>query len=351
MMLNIRLKVFLLSNLILGLTLTIFHPAFAEDPVQKKQEIEKIQQQISIIDKQITTVEEEMVSLSGRLDGLKKEIEVSKKKLDKVQYEIKQREDILRKRIRQLYLQDRQYGIFILLDSNGFWDFINRIKFLTFITKAEAKNIEELKELRKKENDLLMILTNSKKKTESYLTVYQQKKLQLKALKESLQDTLERAKREYSIMLSPKGLRRYYSSRGYITKNGGYRPDQLVPKKFVKVSPYAEAFITSERMPDEYVSSSRSWSCYASWYGNEFHGRRTASGEIFNQWDFTVAHRSLPFGTFVLIRRGDRAIVAKVTDRGPFIPGREFDLSRACAEALGFSGVAKIEVEIIFPKR
>ncbi|MCX7831761.1 MAG: septal ring lytic transglycosylase RlpA family protein [Actinobacteria bacterium] len=349
-MLNKRLKVFLLSTLILGLTLTVTHPSFATDPIQKKQEIEKLQQQISDVDKQITSIEEEMVSLSGRLEGLKKEINVSQEKLKKVQEEIKQREDILRKRIKQLYLQDRQYGIIILLDSEGFWDFINRIKFLTFISKAEAKNIDELKNLRRKENELLLVLNDSKKKTESYLAVYEQKKLQLKSLKESLQDTLKRAKREYSIMLSPKGIRKY-ASRGYIVRGGGYRPDELVPKKFVRVSPYDEAFLTSERMPEEYESSGKSWSCYASWYGNEFHGRRTASGEIFNQWDFTVAHRSLPFGTFVLIRRGDRAIVAKVTDRGPFIPGREFDLSRACAEALGFSGVAKIEVEIIFPKR
>lgn len=348
-MLKKRLILITLIISTFSLTLAYPLPSLAQDPVQKKQEIESLKKQISSVDEQIRALEEEMISLNGRIAGLKQQIRKEQQNLKQVQYEIKQRERLLKERIKQLYIQDRDYGIAVILNSDGFWDLVRRVRVLNFITRAEAENIEELKKARVKEKELIYILEQDKAKAETYMQVFEQKKATLMQLKEELNRALKRANLEYQMMLAPSGIRKY-ASRGYITRGGGYLRGQIVPKKFVRVLPYGEVFLTSQRMPDAYEASGKKWTCYASWYGNEFHGRRTASGEIFNQWDYTVAHRTLPFGTFVLIRRGDRAVVAKVTDRGPFIPGREFDLSRACAEALGFSGVAKIEVEIIFPK-
>ncbi|MCC2676107.1 MAG: hypothetical protein K0R58_3054 [Ramlibacter sp.] len=74
----------------------------------------------------------------------------------------------------------------------------------------------------------------------------------------------------------------------------------------------------------------------ASWYGQRFHGRRTASGERFDMNDLTAAHRTLPFGTLVRVRNtaNGREVVVRINDRGPWIPGRIIDLSRAAAAAL-----------------
>lgn len=82
----------------------------------------------------------------------------------------------------------------------------------------------------------------------------------------------------------------------------------------------------------------------ASWYGNEHHGRTTASGERFDQNAMTAAHRSLPFGTMVTVTLGDRSVRVRINDRGPFIAGRIIDLSRAAAERLGMvqRGVAPV---------
>lgn len=89
----------------------------------------------------------------------------------------------------------------------------------------------------------------------------------------------------------------------------------------------------------------------ASWYGGQFHGRRTSSGEIFNGNGLTAAHRSLPFGTRVKVTNlaNGRAIVVRVTDRGPFVGGRILDVSRGAAAALGMiqSGVAKVKVDVL----
>jgi rare lipoprotein A len=73
----------------------------------------------------------------------------------------------------------------------------------------------------------------------------------------------------------------------------------------------------------------------ASWYGEEFHGRITASGEVFNQNDFTAAHRSFPFGTELIVTYNDKSVRVRINDRGPYKKGRKLDLSKAAADALG----------------
>lgn len=339
-------KILILS---LALTLLLPYPAFSTDPLKKKKEIEDLKTQIAAVQKNIEDTEAEIQVINGRIQGLDKELKDQEKRLAELEKRIKEREQYLRERVKMLYIEDASYSLKMVLDSEGILDFFRRIRFLMYISQSDAETIAMLKKEKAEARELISMIEMNREKNEWYVKSLEEKVAELKNMKKSLDSMLKRAQREYRMMLTPSSLRKV-SSRGYIKRGGGYPASVMPPRKYVSVSPYGGGFLTSERMPSNYEASGEKWSCYASWYGNEFHGRRTASGEIFNQWDFTVAHRSLPFGTFVLIRRGDRAIVAKVTDRGPFIPGREFDLSRACAESLGFSGVAKIEVEIIFPK-
>ena len=89
----------------------------------------------------------------------------------------------------------------------------------------------------------------------------------------------------------------------------------------------------------------------ASWYGDEFAGRPTASGEIFDPNQITAAHRTLPMPSIVRITNLDngRALAVRVNDRGPFAHGRIIDVSRRTAQLLGFhaQGTAKVRVEIL----
>ncbi|MDR1900398.1 MAG: septal ring lytic transglycosylase RlpA family protein, partial [Treponema sp.] len=89
----------------------------------------------------------------------------------------------------------------------------------------------------------------------------------------------------------------------------------------------------------------------ASWYGPEFDGRPTASGEIFNSGAFTAAHPSLPFGTVLTItnRHNNKQVTVRVNDRGPFVSARIIDLSRAAAEQLDMiaTGTAPVTVESV----
>ena len=86
----------------------------------------------------------------------------------------------------------------------------------------------------------------------------------------------------------------------------------------------------------------------ASWYGEPFHGRRTASGETFNMNELTAAHKTLPFGTRVRVRHATtgKEVTVRINDRGPFTKGRVIDLSRAAAAAIGLiqTGVGPVLV-------
>lgn len=90
---------------------------------------------------------------------------------------------------------------------------------------------------------------------------------------------------------------------------------------------------------------------FASFYGSELHGRRTASGVPFDMYAFTAAHRTLPFGTRVKVTylATGKSIVVEINDRGPFVPGRIIDLSAAAAKAIGLyaNGVGKVRIEIV----
>src|SRR6185369_14862338 len=89
----------------------------------------------------------------------------------------------------------------------------------------------------------------------------------------------------------------------------------------------------------------------ASWYGPGFHGKRTANGEVYDQYELTAAHQTLPLGTRVMVTSltNGRAVEVRVNDRGPFVGGRVIDLSYAAASVIGMigPGVMPVRVEIL----
>lgn len=88
----------------------------------------------------------------------------------------------------------------------------------------------------------------------------------------------------------------------------------------------------------------------ASWYGPGFHGRRASSGATFDANQLTAASRVLPFGTLLKVSFRGKAAVVVITDRGPYVPPRVLDLSRAAAEAIGMTGVQEVRMEVVVPK-
>jgi rare lipoprotein A len=92
----------------------------------------------------------------------------------------------------------------------------------------------------------------------------------------------------------------------------------------------------------------------ASWYGQIFDGKPTASGEPYDMYDMTAAHLRLPMGSFVRVTnlRNGRAVVVRVNDRGPIVPGRIIDLSYGAAQALQFKqrGLQRVRLDLVNPR-
>src|SRR3984957_1727983 len=109
----------------------------------------------------------------------------------------------------------------------------------------------------------------------------------------------------------------------------------------------AEVGVKQKRRPPYQVGT-------ASWYGEYFEGRATASGEPFNMYDLTAAHPTLPLGSWVRVTNlsNGRKVSVRINDRGPIVPGRIIDLSYGAAEVLHFEdkGLARVRLDLASPR-
>jgi rare lipoprotein A len=92
-----------------------------------------------------------------------------------------------------------------------------------------------------------------------------------------------------------------------------------------------------------------------SWYGKQFNGHITASGEKYNMYSYTAAHRTLPFNTMVEVTnlQNGRSLIVRVNDRGPYAKGRIMDLSYLAAKKLGYinRGIAKLKIKALYRQK
>ena len=118
---------------------------------------------------------------------------------------------------------------------------------------------------------------------------------------------------------------------------------------FMALTPSLEAPLVAK--PTQTVRPLKVWFGEASWYGPTFEGRTTASGELYDMTASTAAHINLPFGSMVRLinTRTGRSAVVRINDRGPFVKGRELDVSYQVAERLGIinRGVARLRMELL----
>ncbi|MBI3755918.1 MAG: septal ring lytic transglycosylase RlpA family protein, partial [Deltaproteobacteria bacterium] len=120
--------------------------------------------------------------------------------------------------------------------------------------------------------------------------------------------------------------------QGYYSKQGTQRAYQIDGKWYQPVD-------SSNGYEEEGI---------ASWYGKDFHGKKTSNGETYNMYDMTAAHKTLPLGTYVKVTRLDngKETIVRVNDRGPFVKGRIIDLSYKAASEIGIadSGTTRVKI-------
>jgi rare lipoprotein A len=131
------------------------------------------------------------------------------------------------------------------------------------------------------------------------------------------------------------------------------QPSKQAPKPSAKATAKAHSKATPKTSAKA-KTANRAQVGQASWYGKAFHGRPTASGEEYDMFQLTAAHRSLPLGTWVKVTnlRNGKWAVLKVNDRGPYVGNRILDVSYGAAQALNFRGrgVEKVSIEVVQPQ-
>ena len=151
--------------------------------------------------------------------------------------------------------------------------------------------------------------------------------------------------------------------------SGVFEPDDSAPRYHVDINSIPDAIPRKEPLsrygnPDSYYEMGKRYYVMesnegytergiASWYGTKFHGRKTSSGEIYDTYGMTAAHKTLPLPTYVKVTNlhNYRSIIVKVNDRGPFVRDRLIDLSYAAAKKLGITehGTGLVEIRAITP--
>jgi len=119
-------------------------------------------------------------------------------------------------------------------------------------------------------------------------------------------------------------------------------------QRLIGVSLLVVCLVSCARPPVRPVTLGSAEVGMASWYGPEFHGRRTSSGEIYDMYQLTAAHRELPLGTWIMVANLDngRSVEVRVNDRGPFVADRIIDVSYGAARLLGMVGPGVIPVRV-----
>jgi rare lipoprotein A len=287
-----------------------------------------------------------MIALEERIDVTNLRIYRQQEELADARSRMAEARDLFETRIIRMYKSATTNNMAILLTSESVSDFYARALMLSRIARQDrdalagaalaASEAEYeaayLDDLRAQDIALRKEMQNRAAELDQALS-------EQKALVERL--TEEERKRLEAERAAAAAAREDW-------RNSSIPIGDAVPLKSAIVEPYTDrTYLAPEYQPSVYKTTGRTMNAVCSWYGNEFHGRRTASGQIFNEEDLTCASKTLPFGTRLALTRNDRRIIVVVNDRGPFIAGRDLDLSKAAARELGFSGVESVHVEFV----
>lgn len=219
------------------------------------------------------------------------------------------------------------------------------IPVITFLGESENNIVPRanqlairLEELYQQKADANLIKVSWNPKSQDYVIKFKQEKLVSINKTTVLPDTTNNP--EVDALQATNRLRRLLGNAAPLTEvEGKPKPQVKSPAKTTQVATAGTK------------SAGKGYRGIASWYGPGFHGRKTASGERFNQNALTAAHRYLPFGTKVKVTnlRNGNSVVVRINDRGPFIKGRIIDLSAGAARVIGVksSGVAPVTMQVL----
>jgi len=289
----------------------------------KQEQARSLEREISALEARMAEQKRDWFTISSRLALVQEQIVTCYLEVDAARARVERTRRKLTSLVRSLYVEGRADDLLRLLDSRDLSEFVVKYDLMIKATVREARTYRELKDNRRR-----------LEQRQAELAAFKREAARLERAADTTATEAELAARKQELA----GLTAEMISMEL--------PTTYVPA-VVSFSPSR-----TYSMPDEngFVRTGQSFNGYSGWYGADFHGRPTASGEIFDQHGFTCAHRTLPLGTWLRVAFRGRAVIVKINDRGPSAAGRVLDLSRGAAEAIGLGGVQWVDCEIVVPR-
>lgn len=304
----------------LGLSSNAICQTVPDSAMDKQEQVRVVEREISSLEAQLAKAKQDCINTSRRLEEIEGKILDCYLRIDAAEAELSEAKEGLDEAIRQLYIEGRVDDLVKMLAANDVSEFLVRYDYLMDVTTKKGSDFSLLREKKKKLDSV-----------QDQLIAYKQEAARTARGIDTraIEEQLALKKKELADLSSQVIAMELPSTR------------TPAPTDFSAARVYSE--------PNEkgFVRTGQIFSGYSSWYGDEFHGKPTASGEKFDQFAFTCAHKTLPFGTWLRVTFKGRSVVVKVNDRGPFVKGRSLDLSRGAAEAIGLSGVQWVDCEIL----
>ncbi len=294
-----------------------------DNAITKYEQTRRLELEISELENQLKKAQADSVTISQRLGDIEAEVVACYMKLDEAERELEQARVIFNKRVRLIYREGRIDNLVKLFEADDITEFVDRAHTLVRIADEDAEALECIEEKKEQLEEEQQRLLDYKSEALELL-----RRNDVAHIGSELSNKRQELKRIHQELIAEQSVE--HGNTGNIV----FQPRRTYHNPSDK----------------NFVSSGKAFSGYSSWYGNEFHGRGTANGEIFDQYDFTCAHRTLPFGTWLRVTFRGRSVIVRVNDRGPFIKGRILDLSRGSAESIGLTGVQWVQCEIVIPK-
>lgn len=310
------------------------------------------------LQQQITEARAAQVALDTRIAVTSRRILDQIARLDNANERLRAAQDAFDARAVAVYKSNERDELALLLDSHSFTEFVAHVSVLRRMLEFDRLTLEETE-----------IVASEAQLEAGELEQLRQGDVALRDFKEQTERIVQVSLLEQQSLLAAMTAadrlvvdtqaREYRSTRAR-WKAASIPIGTVIHAAAGTVVDHPEyTYGVSEYHYRRYRSTGITFHAVSSWYGEDFNGRGTASGQTYNMDDFTCAHKTLPFGTWLAISRYDaatrstRRIIVVVNDRGPYIQGRDIDLSRAAARALGMegAGVGRVDVEIVTPLR
>ncbi len=307
--------------------------------------------QISANETRISNLQQTSKAVEARLSASRTELATLRSSLNIAEQAVDSQQSTFNQRLVDIYKSGSGFQIALLSNSRDLNDLLTRMRLLSTIADADQRTLTNLKTQK-------LGVAQAKQRMEQI----ESEQSEMLAFQESQLAELEKEvarERKLLARVSAK-IKAIIAARRraaeLAAKAAARRSKPLggaIAGIYVTVDKYpGQRFLTAYDNPKAYRATGVRQSGTSSWYGGNdgFNGQATASGEIFNDNDFTAAHRTLPLGTYLAVWHQGRAVIVRINDRGPFISGRILDLSKRAAEELGIGGLGQVQTEVVSPK-